>query len=252
MKHDYIYDTESGNRMIVSEVETIAAADGVIRSRHKQGKLEALDGNRVVNSDASINKQSRRFHLLLYDNLSNYSNVPLPPNASGEPKVIELCHGEEICCSLTYTSTSSLNYSFLVYSGNLVVGEGMYAMYIQTCSVVWCQTDDVNTCSHINNGLPPPDEFGSFTISGNFKGDHLFPVAFTRNFSLIDNDLYSVTVNGNNHTLSMPQESQNLMSAGLLTRLYDRDPSKVSTGTSSGNVFELVISFIARLLNFSS
>lgn len=225
LKQHYVYDTESGNRMVVSQVETIAAADGVVSCRRKLDTLNAPDSERLVKDELPVGSQSRRFHLLYYDDISNYSQISLPQNASGDPKTIELCHDEEICCSLTYTSTSSLNYSFLAYSGLMYKGNGTFAMYIQLCSLVWCLTDDINTCSHFDSTPPPNDEFGSFTITGNFSGKLLYPIAFTRNFALIDNDLYSINVDGNIHTLSVPQESQNLMTIAMLARWHERDPS---------------------------
>ncbi|XP_050733332.1 pantetheinase-like isoform X3 [Eriocheir sinensis] len=249
LKHDYVYDKESGNRMIVSEVETIAAADGVIRSRNKQSTLDTLGGKGLAKDDVSVDEQPRRSHLIFYDDLSNYSHVSLPPKASGEPQVVELCHGGEICCSLTYTSTSNLNYSLLAYSGLLIINNGQFNLYIQVCSVVWCQTDDVNTCSHISDGLPPNDEFGPFTISGNFSSDPLYPTVITRNLTLIGNDLYSVTVDGNIHTLTVPQESPNIMTAGLVARWYERDLSKLSIKTFENSFYEFFISFISRLWN---
>lgn len=243
LKHDYVYDKESGNRMIVSEVETIAAADGVKRSRNKQITLDTSGDKGLAKDDVSVDEEPRRIHLIFYDDLSDYSHVSLPPKASGEPQVVELCHGDEICCSLTYTSTSNLNYSLLAYSGLMLQGSGSYAMYIQVCSVVWCQTDDVNTCSHIDNGLPPNDEFGPFTISGNFTADYVYPAVITRNLTLIDNDLYSIIGDGTTLTLSMPHESQNLMTAGFLARWYERDPSKLMTKT----FLENILSFFTNL-----
>lgn len=233
--------------MIVSELETVAATDGVISSRHMVGTQDAQEAKGSAKGVVSTNKQPRRFHLFMYDDLSNYSHVLLPRTVSGDPQTVDLCHGEEVCCSLTYTLTSSLNYSFLAYSGLMLQGNGTYAMYIQVCSVIWCQTDDVNTCSRFGSELPPDDEFGAFTISGNFTAEHIYPIAYSRNLTLIDNDLYSVTADGK--TLSAPQRSQNLMTAGLMARLYERDPSKVSTKPFYNYVYEILISFITKVRN---
>lgn len=247
LEHTYIFNPDSGNKMIVSEVETIAATDGVRKPRGLLKTEITPDAAALAKHDAAhTEKQARREHFMYNDDISSYTNKNLAPSTSGEPQTVELCHNDEICCSLTYTSTSSLNYSLLAYSGPMLQGHGTYAMYIQVCAVVWCKTDDVTTCSHISDGLPPHDTFWINKIFGNFVAEHVFPTALTRNLTLVDNSLYSATRDGNIFTFTMEQEIHNFLSGGLFARWYDRDPSSDDFFASA---YEMITSLVIRLWN---
>ncbi|XP_063872191.1 pantetheinase-like isoform X2 [Scylla paramamosain] len=247
LDHTYVYNPESGNKLIVSEVETIAATDGVRKPRGQLKTGSTSDDAVLVKHDGThADKQPRREHLLYYDDISSYTNAPLAPSTSGEPQTVDLCHSDQICCSLTYTSSSSLNYSLLAYSGPMLQGHGTYAMYIQVCAVVWCKTVDVTTCSHISDGLPPHDTFWVNKISGYFASEYVYPVALTRNLTLVDNSLYSATRDGNLFTFTMEQEIHNFMSGGLFARWYDRDPSSDDFFTSA---YEMITSLVIRTWN---
>ncbi|KAG0716499.1 Biotinidase [Chionoecetes opilio] len=157
LEHTYVYDPDSGNKLIVSEVETIAAADGVRRSKLQLNTAMTSEPVNVVEDDNSrVQEKPRREHLLYNDDLSDYSNLHLAPSSSGEPQVVDLCHNDDICCSLTYSSSSSLNYSLLAYSGPMLQGHDTYAMYIQ---VPFTAYHVLLSCPHFAagcaNGFPP-------------------------------------------------------------------------------------------------
>ena len=242
----YVFNPDSGNRIIVSEIETIAAADGVQRPRSKlKAVVTSAAADLSEDEHTQTNKNLRRKHHLYYDDISNYENIVLVPSTLGEPQMVDLCYNEQICCSLNYTFTSSLNYSLLAYSGKMLQGGDTYAMYIQVCAVVWCKTENVSTCSHINDGLPTNDKFHIHTLYGNFTTKYVYPIALTRNLTLVDNNFYSVNTNRNIWTLKMQDETHNLLSVGIFGRWYSKDPSDEISKT----VFESLISLVIRWWN---
>ncbi|KAG7170163.1 Vascular non-inflammatory molecule 2-like, partial [Homarus americanus] len=228
MAHDYVYDPESGNKLIVSEVESVASVSGKSPSTpRKSGKtsLSPKGNNSIrVRGSAEGSIKLGRDHLFLYDDLSEFSREILVHGESSEPHQAEVCHQDGLCCSLSYTSTSSLNYTFMAYSGILVEGFGVYKVYAQICSVVWCQTEDISTCARVDDQLPENDEFGPFTITGNFSVGHVYPMFLTRNLTLVQNDLYSIDGNGYTLTMSTEVPTQSLMTTGFYARWYQRDP----------------------------
>lgn len=217
LTNKYVYDIESGSKMIVSEVETVATVEGTHPNTPK------YVGKR--NLRAVIKKAPRRDHLIHYDDLSNYTQVQLvhDDEFGGAMQNAEACHNDGLCCSLSYVPTENLNYSLLAYSGVVVEGED-YQIYCQICAVVWCPTDDVNTCAHISDGVPEPDQFGSFTISANFSTSYVYPVMIKRNLDLIDNDHFSDVSVGFSFTMSTHEPTDSVLSAGYFARWFERDP----------------------------
>nr|XP_045603006.1 vascular non-inflammatory molecule 3-like [Procambarus clarkii] len=224
----YTYDPDSGNQMIVSEVETVASVSGKYRpsSRVPGMRHIKLGGKTKVMAGGSVEAPSAqgRHHQIYYDDLSNYTQVVLPQGGPGETQQVEACHQDGLCCTLTYSLTSSLNYSLLAYSGIISEGDGVYKIYAQVCAVVWCHTEDINTCARVNDGLPQNDEFGPFTISGNFSINYVYPSIFTRNLTLVANDQYTTTNDRGTRTITTQEPTPDLLSTFLYGRWYDRDP----------------------------
>ncbi|XP_042885788.1 pantetheinase-like [Penaeus japonicus] len=220
LEHDYVYDTESGSRLIVSEVQTVASANGRRPPRrpsqsNSSASLRKAQGNRLP----------RRDHLLYHDDLSNYTQVVL---AKGDSQVVqhaEACHEDGLCCHLLYTPTGNLTYSLLSYSGTVVQGFGEYQIYAQICAVVWCRSEDVATCGQLEDGLPANDVFPTFTIYADFSVDHVYPAMFTRDLVLVENDLYDYGCDDQRScTISTSAAVPDLMTAGFYGRWYERDP----------------------------
>nr|XP_053653469.1 pantetheinase-like isoform X2 [Cherax quadricarinatus] len=250
LSREYVYDPDSGNQMIVSEVETIASVSGKYRPRSSSSTASStkvislgskeVRGRSLVKtprvptrhhymhpkdlpsySRAVLNHTgSGREHLILYEDLSTYSQVVLDNSESGKTQQADVCHNDGFCCTLTYPATSSLNYSLVAYSG-IINSLEQYNLYIQTCTVLWCLTNDINTCSHINKGLPHNDQFGPFTVSANFSTDYVYPMFLTRNLTLVDNEEYTTSAEGPAHTMSTQEPTLNILTAGLVGRWYD-------------------------------
>lgn len=227
LAYDYIYDTEIATKLLVSQVESVASVDVKLydATRHQAG----VSGKRPKTKKASgkmsqTNKASARKHQIIYDDLTNYTQVLLEKGESNDLLFAEACHMDGLCCQLSYYPTGSLIYSLLAYSGPVIKGFGAYSIYAQTCGILWCQTEDVNTCGHIDNGLPESDTFGAYSLTGVFSTDYVFGSVFDRNLAIIDNDQYDITAVGNEFTISMSGRTRDLMTAGFYARWYERDP----------------------------
>lgn len=219
LEHDYVYDVESGSRLIVSEVETVASVGGRRPPRrpsrsHGVAPPEAKRGSRLP----------RRDHLVYYDDLSNYTQVVLQKGDSQVVQHAEACHDDGLCCHLAYTPAGNLTYSLLAYSGVVVQGFGTYQIYAQICTVVWCRSEDVATCGQLGD-LPGADAFPAFTIYADFAVDHVYPAMFTRDLALVENDLYDYSCDDQRScTISTSAAVPELMTAGFYGRWYERDP----------------------------
>lgn len=222
LTHNMVYDSESGNRLLISDVKSVAAASGVIRKhgnmRESQQRQEpiAVHGEKETFS-------IRRDHLVHHDDLSNYTHTVLLSNTAGEEQA-QACHEDGLCCTLTYTNPSSLTYSLLAYSGTIVQGFHDYKFYAQVCSVLWCESEDVNSCAVISEGAVPDDTFGPFSLTGTFTSQFRYPALFDRNLNIASNDLYDISVSGSDQTMSTQVAVTNLMTAGFYARWYDMDP----------------------------
>ncbi len=69
---------------------------------------------------------------MLYEDLTNYSNVQLK---TGAPETEVLCH-DDLCCELNYSIVCPTNevcnqYRLFSYSGFRTLGGGTYTVYIQ-------------------------------------------------------------------------------------------------------------------------
>ncbi|XP_047468299.1 pantetheinase-like [Penaeus chinensis] len=219
LEHDYVYEVDSGSRLIVSEVQTVASVDGRRPPRrssraHGVAPPEAKRGSRLP----------RRDHQVHYDDMSNYTQVVLQKGDSQAVQHAEACHDDGLCCHLAYTPAGNLTYSLLAYSGVVVQGFGAYQIYAQICAVVWCHSEDVATCGRLDD-LPGADAFPAFTIYADFAVDHVYPAMFTRDLALVENDLYDYSCDDQRScTISTSAAVPKLMTAGFYGRWYERDP----------------------------
>lgn len=224
LTHNIVYDSESGNRLLISNVKSVAAASGVIRKHVSiKGSEQQQRQDPIAVHSERENFSIRRDHLVYHDDLSNYTQTLLLSNTAGE-KQAQACHEDGLCCSLTYTNPSSLTYSLLAYSGIIVQGFHDYRFYSQVCTVLWCESEDINSCAVINEGAVPDDSFGPFSLTGTFTSPFAYPALFDRNLSIASNDLYDITVSGSDQTMSTQVAVNNLMTAGFFARWYDKDP----------------------------
>ncbi|XP_071533053.1 pantetheinase-like [Panulirus ornatus] len=227
LEHTYVYDPESGSKMIVSEVETIAFADRLDHppQRSSDGIPPKLDAKILDVRSGSHDRSDRprRQHLFFHDDLSNYTQVLLSHDDSGGVQHAEACHQDGLCCTLSYTPSASLNYSLLAYSGTVVGNIVSHTIYIQACTVVWCRTDDINSCGRVDYGSLDGDEFGPFTISGNFSTDYVYATLFTHSMTIADNDQLSLAADGRFRTMQTEEPTSRLLTGALFGRWYEHD-----------------------------
>merc|ERR1711962_31510 len=220
---NYTYDVNSGNKMIVSEVVSVATAPIIVANKeHYVTKRDVLYSD-VISLESKYKTADDREHQIYWDDLSNYTGAVLE---KGEGLHVEACHLDGLCCEMTYDLSSDLTYMLVAYSGTVEEGFGDYNIYTQICGLVWCNSaDDINSCTHFENGLPDDDEIGPFEISGNMQCEKAFSTVFHRDFLLVDNSLYDFTHGDDGvFTIQTSEATPNLMSAGLYGRWYARDP----------------------------
>ncbi|XP_071533055.1 pantetheine hydrolase VNN2-like [Panulirus ornatus] len=227
LEHTYVFDPQSGSKMIVSEVETIAFADRLDHppQRSSGGIPPKLDAKILDVRSGSHDRSDRhrRQHLFLLEDLSNYTQVLLSRDDSGGVQHAEACHQEGLCCTLSYTYSANHNYRLVAYSGILDVGYGRFHFSLQVCAVVWCRTDNITSCGHVDDVSLDRDEFGPFTLSGSFSSDLAVTALFTRNKTLVENDHYSLTSDGRIHTVTTEEPTPKLLTAVISGRRYDLD-----------------------------
>ncbi|KAK3863896.1 hypothetical protein Pcinc_030370 [Petrolisthes cinctipes] len=221
LTYNIVYDSESGNQLIVSDVRPRNLAEDT-DALHRFARNSQENARKFPHSAQNSDTRSRE-HLVYHDDLSNYTQTVLLSNTAGE-ETAQACHDDGLCCTLTYTNTGGLTYSLLAYSGIIVQGFHDYRFYAQVCSVLWCESEDVNSCAVISEGAVPDDAFGPFSLTGTFKTDFLYPAFFDRDLTIATNDLYAITVSGGNQTMSTEVAMGNVMTAGFYGRWYDRDP----------------------------
>ncbi|XP_068218990.1 pantetheinase-like [Palaemon carinicauda] len=244
LEFNYLADPESGTRLLVSEVDTVASVDVALGSTSRmsgtvanhemlKGKASVPLGNTsrkprtVANHELLKGKeepdsQANRKRKFYYDDISEYTNVPLEHGDGSSGDVLEAvaCHNDDFCCRLTYHPTGKLNYSLVAFSGLLVKELGFH-LYSEVCSVLWCQTDDVTTCSYIEEGLPETDTFGALTLEGVFNTTFVYPGVVDRNLSVLDNSLYNFTTDEQRFILSTNGPVTDMLSCTIFSRLYD-------------------------------
>ncbi|XP_066974017.1 pantetheinase-like [Macrobrachium rosenbergii] len=243
----YVADVDSGSRLLISEVDTFASEEehflGGSRREHgrsnrshkpfdaeehgsrRQKPFDAEEhGSRIqkpFDAEEHGGRSQNRHHAIYFDDVSKYANVPLVHDGDALQQA-EACHADGLCCELSYYPTGKLNYSLVAYSGPVLGDLPSFHIYSQICAVLWCQTNDVRTCTHVEEGLPESDTFGAFELSCSFDTICVYPTLVYRNFSLAENSLYSVS-SYPKLTVSTEGPVSDLLVAGLYGRWYSRD-----------------------------
>ncbi|XP_064090570.1 pantetheinase-like [Macrobrachium nipponense] len=223
------FDPDTDSRLLFPEVDMYASEDErffrVSRKEHGRNNRS----HKPFAAEEYSREQSRNL-TVYFDDISMYANVPLVHEGDA-PQQAKACHDDGFCCSLSYYPTGKLNYSLVAYSG-MVLEMLPYHIYSQVCAVLWCQTDDVNTCTHVEEGLPESDTFGAFKLSAPFDTGCVYPSLVHRNFSLAENSLYSFpdnpqltssTEGGILFTLSTGGPVTDLLVTAMFGRWYSRD-----------------------------
>ncbi|KAK4304401.1 hypothetical protein Pmani_023644 [Petrolisthes manimaculis] len=86
-------------------------------------------------------------------------------------------------------------YKLVVYSGVVEKGGGVYSMFTQVCSVLHCHSEDVNSCTRIDDENYPTTttNFRPIQLQGRFSTRYVFPSVLLRDLTLLDEDEWTFT-----------------------------------------------------------
>ncbi|XP_053317338.1 pantetheinase [Spea bombifrons] len=129
----------------------------------------------------------------------------------------------DLCCHLSYKKEEEKEKSNEVYVlgafDGLHVVEGEY--HLQVCTLLKCGSTDLKSCGESVDLAST--KFQSFSLSGNFSTDFVFPEVLLSKVHLAPN-MFQVLVDG--RLISQPNiSSQPLLSITLFGRLYEKDPA---------------------------
>ncbi|KAB7494996.1 Pantetheinase, partial [Armadillidium nasatum] len=216
----YTFDKDSGNVLLIAEINTTISSSNSPRVAKPLKDRDVRVREEVIYLGG---KDEGRTHLIYYENLQNYSSVTLERGESGQDLTADVCHSDDFCCSLVYQYTGNLTYKLISFKGQFYVSID-HLLGVQNCAILWCETDDINTCAYVDNGLPNDDQFGPFTLStSSYTIDSIYPGSTHRNLSLISNDLIVYNVNGETYSLSSSVPVENLLSSYMFGRWYSHD-----------------------------
>ncbi|XP_045135531.1 biotinidase-like [Portunus trituberculatus] len=225
----YTYDHHhSGSTLLVASLATNTSTGHSTRvSRSRKDLFEGGEQHRGAQQ-----KPQPQEMVFKHEDLSRYNHLLLEEAAS--PITASLCHNDGLCCSVTYTflgnTSTTEHYMLLAYSGLVEKGGGVYSMYTQVCSVVFCLSDEVNSCARVEGEDPPlASSFLLQEVSGMFEDLHVFPSVMSRDLTLVSEQLWnfdSIPLSSSNQQeaiIHVKKETDPLLSATLMGRWYQRD-----------------------------
>lgn len=223
----YTYDHNGGTILLVASLTTVTSTNHSAKVTKPNSdipewrKQEAGHGQQLEDM------------VFIHEDLSRYNHLVLEQEGTDSPVTASLCHNDSLCCSVTYTAPGNTSktghYMLLAYSGPVEKGGGVYSMFTQVCSVVFCLSDDVNSCARIEDEDVPLDStFFVQEAGGEFEALHVFPSVMRRDLTLAEEHLWSfdnIPLSGNQHEASIhvTGDPGPLLSVTLMGRWYQRD-----------------------------
>ena len=222
----YTYDHhQGGTTLLVASLATNTSAGHSTRiSRCREDTFQDREQD-----EGAQQKPQPQDMVFKHEDLSRYNHLLLEEAVS--PVTVSLCHNDGLCCSCTFSGNTSTagHYMLLAYSGLVEKCGGVYSMYMQVCSVVFCLNDDVNSCARVEGEEPPlASSFLLQEVSGTFGTLPVFPSLMSRNLTLVPEHLWnfdSIPLSRNQYeaTIHVTGETDPLLSATLMGRWYQRD-----------------------------
>jgi len=228
MNHTYVYNN-TGGHLVVGTVDTCKSTKATYTPKAMTEKpLASVDGlGKVI----QLYEEPAQ-HYMMSDDLSKYAMKPLPLSVSREGWTNVSACKDSFCCQVDYQhnfneSADGSGYQLAVYEGFIVRqrGETFIKLYSQICSVVWCADQaDIQTCGDNLWYTWAADQFGPFVLKSSFANNSLvIPTVITREKTLVDNDQIDVSTENRKTEMFVKTPVDNLLSAALLARVFDRD-----------------------------
>ncbi|XP_018579998.1 vanin-like protein 1 [Anoplophora glabripennis] len=214
-RHDGIIDTYYISGISSSKLEI---ADLYPRGTPRDaGSVFSTFGFDILNASKS---ELKNFISVRDFQASNYAFKQLELSATTESQDT-LCFGS-FCCNFTISAsavTASEVYQLLVYNGPTKLGDSMGN--IRLCTLVSCESSDLNTCGSRNVTLTT--RFSKISITGNFEteADHFYqPVTLTTGLLPVFNTTYTSEVTNQTIAISFSSTTtvDNLVVFGVLGR----------------------------------
>lgn len=203
-----------------------------VRNNLKKHVAEAdeVDNHTSVNPEHSVSEKHEplssvfhrdSFHFIIHENISLYAHKIIAPG-----KVEHVCYHDTFCCEVEYIThplVSTATYMLLAYNGTVAKGSGVYNMWTEVCSVVYCTDRDIMTCTNIDSPVTGVETgFKLKRISGRFDTPYIYPAVFGLNFKLIE-DSWNLVKYNTSTTLQANTSIGNILTASLFGRWYALD-----------------------------
>lgn len=230
----YTYDHQGGTVLLVAPLKAVTSSCDSLGTSKPTEKIEYK--GMAENSRHMLVEEDMVF---IHEDLTQYNHVLLEWQEADTPVTVLLCHNDSLCCSVSYTTPGNItrtgHYMLLAYSGLVVKGSGVYSMFTQVCSVVFCLNDDISSCARIEDEDPPlTSNFLPQKVRGLFKAPHVFPSLLLRNLSLAPESLWSydsipLTNYQHESLIHVTGDVGPFLSLTLMGRWYQRDSDAMST-----------------------
>ncbi|KAK7036659.1 hypothetical protein SK128_007973, partial [Halocaridina rubra] len=259
----YLYDVEAGTSLIVGKVKSRSSVKREnrkideetrakkIQNTQNEGQNRKLENTLAENLEKNINNnnihnnnnnnQKRNLgarakigenQAFYHEDLSLYNSSSLDKTDTEQVLIKTVCSDDGFCCDLTYSyllNQSEMGlYKLFAYSGLVEKGDGVYSMYTQTCSVVYCLSDEVNSCARIEGREPEHSTLRVFEVRGTFASGDIYPSVFTQYLKLEDSSNWNFTLaqypEYYHASMFMHEKTENLLAITMFSRWYARDP----------------------------
>ncbi|XP_059488833.1 pantetheinase-like [Neocloeon triangulifer] len=143
----------------------------------------------VVDEESKIinivqEKENRSIQMEGMD-FSRFTAVPVPTDFRNNNSV-QVCHGADFCCTLTYRIieipfNNFLAYKLVAYEGNRTASDGTVLFPEQICGLVACSTADKMSCnaSKEETDYTYSTRFDVLSLTGSFSSRKVVPLAMS-------------------------------------------------------------------------
>uniref|UniRef100_A0A646QDD1 Vascular non-inflammatory molecule 3 n=1 Tax=Hemiscolopendra marginata TaxID=943146 RepID=A0A646QDD1_9MYRI len=231
------YDLSTPGRLLIAELPidppvlpTEASFECPLKAENQSLSKES---NRTfyihtIGSNIPSSSPSEAIHQIWFQGLRNFSHIFL----ESKEESVSLCEND-LCCHLSYSFAQNPGkdlYTFAINNAYRMFGS--YKFYEQVCSVMRCESKDIETCGRV-----PAEStsaiFNSLTLTGSFATTTLFPSILATDLQSIPDSEWDFSQGncteqkdgmkyGGRITLKSTA-SKPIMVASIYSRVYDRD-----------------------------
>ncbi|XP_064090519.1 pantetheinase-like [Macrobrachium nipponense] len=260
----YVYNAAGGTSLVVGKVTTtpvssvsttrsdfrpiLSYCQSPVNNYEETGSIqrEALDSKESPCESVYSHSnpvESNTFPLLvaedqtfLHEDLQRYNHSIIEWTSTTNPSncTKTLCHEDGFCCTVEYdyprNDTEGGLFMILAYSGLVVKGGGIYPMYSQICSIVFCLNATAMSCARVEGEPVRHSNLRVYELRGNFGNSHVYPSVFTQSLELYSSRNWEFDVQERSGffdgVIRFRETVKSLLSLTMFSRWYERDPGE--------------------------